>query len=538
MTPLDLTILLGCITVILALGLWAGQQNNNDTVSFFLAGRNMTWFIIGVSLFASNISSEHVVRLSGYGAVRGLAVGNSELLTIPFLMLLGWFFAPIFLKDNIFTVPEFFGRRFNNTIRLILSAISIAAYLLAKISVSLFASSLILHGILGWDIHASIIIILIITGIYTIIGGLRAVIYTSLAQAFLITVGAAIFTFIGLQEVNGLEGLQANLPGDYFTIFKPLNDPDFPWTGIVFGIPILAIYYWCTDQYIVQRILSARDVDQARRGSILTGFLQILPMFVLVVPGMIAAVLFPGINGDAAYATLVGDFPLPTGILGLVLAGVLAGLMSSLSTCFISTSTLFTMDFYRYFQPNADEEKLVLIGRLFTTFIVLLGVLGVPLLKLLEPWIYTLLGNVPAHIGPPIVAIFLLGIFWRHANSTGALWTLITGETLGLSRLGMMSLNGKHVFTNPLLSTFITMNFLHFAIFLFGCSVLVMICVSILTGTFSPPINENAAITRKTLLFPPKPLPLKYAEITGNRFDLWISGALIVIIIGLWGIFL
>lgn len=537
LTQLDILILTGSIAIVLAIGLGVARRSANNSISYFLAGRNLGWFAIGMSLFATNISSEHFVGLAGSGAEHGLAVGNFELLAVPFLMLLGWIFAPIFLKTKIFTVPEFFGQRFNSTIRLLLSGISIAAYLLTKIFVSLIACGLVLHGVLGWDIHTSAVLLLIITGLYTIVGGMRAVVYTSIVQTFLIVAGAITLTVIGLHEVNGFSGLQANLSTGYFSLFRSLSDPDFPWTGIVFGAPILAMWYWCTDQYIVQRVLCARNVDQARSGTILAGFLKMLPMFILVVPGMVAAVLFPGISGDAAYSALLTGGLLPAGITGLVLAGVLAALMSSLSACFISISTLFTMDFYRHFQPAVDEEKLVLVGRLFTTVIVFLGVLGVPLSKLFDPQIYVHLQSVQAYISPPIAAVFLLGIFWKRANSRGALWTLVIGEALGLTRLGMAWPDWNFTLANPLLRNFVTMNFLHFAIFLFGCSVVIMVSVSLLSRTRKTALSGAAAIPGEILPALPKLLSLKRPVITGRRLDRWTSLALMALVFGLWGIF-
>jgi SSS family solute:Na+ symporter len=538
MESLDLIIILFYFTITLSVGLYYAQNKLDTTENYFLAGRNLGWMAIGVSLFATNISSEHFVGLAGYGASRGLAVGNIEWLAIPFLMLLGWFFAPIFLRAKIFTVPEFFGKRFNTASRMYLSSVSIVAYILTKISVSLFAGGLLLKAVLGWDMYTSAVVMVVITGVYTIIGGMSAVVYTSVIQAIFLIGGAVVLTGFGLTEVGGLSGLQAKLPADSFSIFKPVSDPDFPWTGIVFGAPILAIWYWCTDQYIVQRILSAKDVNAARGGTLLTGFMKILPMFILVLPGLIATVLYPGIKGDEAYSALLTGSLLPAGLKGFVLAGVLAALMSSLSACFISTSTLFTMDFYRHFRPNAPEKKLVLVGHLATTAMVVIGILWIPLVKLLNSHIYIHLQSIQAYISPPIAAVFLLGVFWKRVNGKGAIWALTVGGFLGALRLALEWLNQSLFFEFPFLSWFISMNFLHFAFLMFVISSVIMAVVSVLsTAPYSPKIKEYL------FSWSEYSFAAKRAEFFGsglhqkNRFSQLFSVTLLVVLIGLWGIF-
>ena len=255
-------------------------------MDYFLSGKDLGWVAIGISIFATNISSEHFIGLAGTGASRGLAVGQFELMAIFTLIILGWFLAPIYLKSNILTVPEFLGKRFDGKVRKLFATLSIAIYLITKISVSLFAGGMLFYKLFGLNIYTSAIIIILITGIYTVIGGSNAVIKTNIFQGVLLVLGAVILTVLGLNKVGGISGLTKALPPDYFQMFKSINDPDFPWLGIILGAPIIAFWYWCTDQYFIQKILSARSANDARRGSLLASILKILPLFILVLPGL------------------------------------------------------------------------------------------------------------------------------------------------------------------------------------------------------------------------------------------------------------
>jgi SSS family solute:Na+ symporter len=537
MASLDLIIILGYFMIVMFVGLYYAQNKKETTENYFLAGRNLGWIAIGVSLFATNISSEHFIGLAGMGSSRGYAVGLFEWLAIFALMLLGWVFAPIFLKSKVYTIPEFFGKRFNRGTQMYLSGISIFSYILTKVSVSLFAGGLLLHAILGWDMYTSAVIMLVVTGIYTIIGGYKSVVYTSVVQAGFLIFGALILTGFGLSEVGGFSGIEKKLSSDYFSLFKPLSDPDFPWIGIVFGAPILAVWYWCTDQYIVQRILSAKDINAARRGTLLTGFLKILPMFILVLPGLIAAVLYPGITGDEAYPRMLAGTLLPIGIKGLVVAGVLAALMSSLAACFISTSTLFTMDFYRHFQPNASEKELMLIARLATTAMVVISILWIPVIKILNSQIYISLQGIQAYISPPIAAVFLLGIFWKRINGKGAIWALGIGGITGISRLTMEWFDNAWFFDSIGMQWFYEMNFLHFAILLFGISIMVMTLVSILTTTQYPSKVKDYIVSSTNLSILGSEETTSFSLKQSNRLNIILSGTLLFVLIGIWKIF-
>jgi SSS family solute:Na+ symporter len=327
---LDLVVIPAYFLILLGIAYWAARREKNVSADYFLASRDVGWFAVGASLFASNIGSEHLVGLAGTGAASGLAVGHFEWLACLILLLLGWLFVPFYLRSGVYTMPEFLERRFNSTSRAYFTWVSIIGYVLTKISVTLFAGGVVLREVTGWSLWTSAVILIVITGLYTVFGGLRAVIYTEVLQAVVLIFGSATLALLGLQAVGGWSGLEARVPAGFFSMWKPVNHPNFPWTGIVFGAPILGVWYWCADQHIVQRVLAARNVSEARTGTVFAGFLKILPVFIFVVPGMVAAALYPDVRGgaaDTAYPALVTRL-LPAGFKGLVLAGMLAALMS------------------------------------------------------------------------------------------------------------------------------------------------------------------------------------------------------------------
>ncbi len=478
LSVIDLLIVTFYTLAVFGIGFWVSRHQKETTEVYFLAGRKMGWLVIGASLFVTNISTEHFVGLAGSGAENGLVVTHFEWMAILGLLLLGWVFAPLLIKAKVTTVPEFLEKRFNRPTRMYLTTISIITYVVTKIAVTLFAGSILLNAMLGWDIYISTLVMVIITGIYTIVGGLTAVMYTQVFQLLVLIVGSGILTFWGLHQVGGFAGLQAQLPESYFTMFKSISDPYFPWTGIVFGAPILAIWYWGTDQYIVQRVLSARNVEQARTATIFTGFLKILPVFLMVLPGMIGAVLVPGTRGDQVLTFLLSEQFLPVGMRGLVLAGFLAAMMSSLSSVFNSTAALFVNDFYRTAHPKASQRKLVLVGRLATTVIVISAILWIPLTRLFDQQVYLYLQSLQAYIAPPITAVFLFGIFSPRVNSRGALSALIAGGALGAIRLFLELLQRAFRLNFGLFNSFVQLNFLHFALLLFVFSTAVLFLFS------------------------------------------------------------
>jgi len=535
-TQIDALVLIAYLIVVLSLGFYYSRRNDENYTDYFLAGRNIGWFTVGISIFATNISSEHFIGLAGSGSSRGLAVGQFELMAIFTLIFLGWVLAPVFIRSGVFTTPEFLEKRFDVRIRKFFASFSIIIYIFTKILVSLFAAGLLFYKIFGLNIYATSIIIVLITGLYSVTGGASAVIRTQLFQGIILIIGAITLSIFGLNAVGGFGGLEEKLPSHFFNMFKPLSDPDFPWTGILFGAPIIAFWYWCTDQYIVQRLLSARSVNDARRGTLVAAFLKVLPIFILVLPGLIAVALYPEINGDEAYSALIAGDILPVGIKGLVVAGVLAAIMSSLAGAFNSTAVLFTNDFYKVKYPEANERKLVLVGRLATTAVVVIAILIVPLVKLISSQIYLFLQSVQAFVSPPITAVFLFGLFSKKINSRTAITTLIVGESLGLALLFIEILKNLGVQLHPAFIWILQINFLHFAVFLFILCVSIIIALNYLseksaseTGlSINRSINENIKEIRFGFT--------NSRSIQGLKSNFLLSAFIVIIIIGLWSL--
>ena len=459
-----------------------GKTNRQDPTEFFLAGRNAGWFIVGASIFATNIGSEHLVGLAGSGASGSFPAAQFELIAAFALILLGWLFVPFYLRSGVFTMPEFLEQRYSSGVRFYLAAISIVGYVLTKISVTIAAGGIVFEALLGIDFWTGAVIVTVATGVYTVIGGMRAVLVSDMFQMFVMIGGSIVVTIVGLNAVGGWSELRAAAPPEFLDLWRPMSDPEFPWTGILFGAPILAIWYWCTDQYIVQRTLAAKSIGDARRATLFAAFLKQLPLFIFVVPGVIAYVLAQRgqlqlASPDSALPTLIGSL-LPAGLRGIVVAGLLAALMSSLSSVFNSCATLVTMDVYKRLAPQQSERRLVLVGRAATVLMVLFGLAWIPLMELISGQLYLYLQSVQAYISPPIAAVFLIGVLWPRANARGALAALLTGLVLGLGRL-VLELN--RVALTGIAERLATMNFLHFAILLFAISSAVLVVVSLAT---------------------------------------------------------
>jgi SSS family solute:Na+ symporter len=532
----DLLILIAYLIIVLSLGFYHSRRNDESYSNYFLAGRNLGWFTVGITIFATNISSEHFIGLAGSGSTRGLAVGQFELMAIFTLIFLGWILAPIYFKSGVVTVPEFLEKRFDRRIRKFFAAFSIAIYIFTKILVSLFAAGLLFYKIFGLNIYASSIIIVLITGLYSVTGGASAVMRTQLFQGIVLILGAAILLVFGLYAVGGFSGLQQKLPSGFFNMFKSFSDPDFPWTGILFGAPIIAFWYWCTDQYIVQRLFSAKSVDDARRGTLFAAFLKVLPIFILVFPGLIAAVLYPEVSGDQAYSALVAGDLLPIGLKGIVVSGLLAAIMSSLAGAFNSTAALFTNDFYKIRYPESNERKLVLVGRLATTSVVVAAILIVPLVKLISSNLYLFLQSVQAFVSPPITAIFLFGLFSKKINAKTAFVTLIVGETIGFSRLILEFVNNLGVQLHPILIWILGINFLHFAVFLFAVSVTIILVLN----TYSVKIiNDITLGIQYSISESIQELKINLANIKTVqklKSNFVLSAFIVIIIFGVWSL--
>jgi SSS family solute:Na+ symporter len=544
LAPVDLVIIAVYFVLVFGIGFYFSRKERTSE-DYFLAGRNIGWFAIGASLFVSNISTEHFIGLAGSGATSGLAAGNFEWEASVILLLLGWVFVPFYLRSNVFTMPEFLERRFNRNCATYLASISIIAYIFTKISVHLYAAAIVLERVVGWNQWTAAIILVVATGIYTIAGGLAAVIYTDLVQTLILLAGAIALTFIGLDKVGGFSALRAAVPASYFHMVKPISDPDFPWTGIFFGAPILGIWYWCTDQVIVQRVLSAKDEGHAKAGTIFAGFLKILPVFLLVVPGIIAFALYPQLftiangsvtNGDIAFPTAVVNL-LPTGFVGLMIAALLAALMGAMSSVFNSASTMVTLDFYKKLRPAASEKQLVSFGRIATGGMVVLGLLWVPFIHVLSAQLWVYLQSVQAYISPPIAVCFIFGILWPRLNGQGAISSLLVGFVLGAVRFVLEVLDKTAHFQSLAIRALIGMNFLHYSIVMFVVCALVLIGVSMMFP--APERKKIAGLTFATVDEKLDTVNVKTAHLareteTEHRVNLAFTYVLLATVLGLW----
>lgn len=467
--------------ILLGIVWWAVRQKQESTADYFLAGRHVGWFVIGASIFASNIGSEHIVGLAGIAAKSGVVMGHYELHSW-LVLLLGWVFVPFYMRSKVFTMPEFLEKRYSPKARWLLSVISLVGYVLTKVSVTVYAGAVVFQTLMGIDFWTGALIVVILTGVYTVLGGLRAVIYTETLQTIVLIAGSVTITVIGLIKIGGWSNLVSIAGLDHFNLFLPANHPDFPWTGMIFAPPIVGLWYWCTDQYIVQRTLAARNEKQARRGTIFAAYLKLLPFFIFIIPGVIAYALSKTgqltlQEADQAFPTLVKTL-LPTGIRGLVAGGLLAALMSSLAAVFNSCSTLFTIDIYKKLKPDSSEKTLVRVGRIATGAVVISGVLWIPFMKYISGELYHYLQSVQAYIAPPIAAVFLLGLFFKRINAQGALTAMVSGFVLGMGRL-VLEINKENL--SGWLYKFASINFLHFCIFLFLFCIILMIVVSLLS---------------------------------------------------------
>lgn len=485
--------------VLALVALWTILQKQKDTSDYFLAGRNAGWFIVGASIFASNIGSEHVVGLAGAGAGDKMPMLIYEIQAWIVLML-GWVFLPFYARSGVFTMPEFLEKRFNSEARWVLSVFSLVAYVLTKVSVTIYAGGVVVSALLGINFWVGALATVVLTGLYTVLGGMKAVLYTEAVQTVVLILGAAALTFIGLDAVGGWTALKTEVGPEYFNMWRPATDPDFPWPSLFITSTIVGIWYWCTDQYIVQRTLTARNITEGRRGTIFGGFLKLLPVFLFLIPGVVALALKQ--QGKLAWDTPDQAFPvlmsnlLPSGLRGLVAAGLLAALMSSLASVFNSCSTLFTVDIYKKLKPDTPEKKLLNIGRIATVIVVLLGILWIPIMANISGVLYEYLQSVQSYIAPPITAVFLLGIFYKRINAKGALATLIFGFVVGAIRI-VLELVKDSMSPDSFLYIMGDMNFLTFGAYFFLACIVVAVGVSLMTKPASE--EQLAGLTFGTL---------------------------------------
>jgi SSS family solute:Na+ symporter len=430
---------------------------------YFLSGRNAGWLQIGASIFSSNIGSEHLVGLAGAGFATGMAMAHWEMHGW-IILILGWVFVPIYDRIKVFTMPEYLEKRFSPGSRSILSMLTIASLVLTKIAATLYAADVVFRVLLGRDTvmifgnQVDIFWVVALglagaTGIYTALGGLRVIMYTSVLQTPVLLFGSFCILFIGLGTLghgNLVEGWKAMLAavGDNTHLIRPLSDKSFPWLAVLPGSAMIGFWYWCTDQYIVQRVLAGRNQQESRRGAILAGYLKLTPVFIFLVPGMVAFALTKATtfttSGDAAYTSLVAQI-LPHGIRGIVACGMLTALMASLASKFNASATLFTMDFYQKWYPNSSGMKQVVVGRIATGVIVLIGILWIPVMKTLGKNLYEYLQSVQGYMSPAIAVLFIAGVFWKRATSKAAFWSFLVGAFGGVLRLALDLIIGRPI---------------------------------------------------------------------------------------------
>jgi len=529
-------IVIGSYFFILAMiALWVMTRRQKNTADYFLAGRNLGWFVVGASIFASNIGSEHVVGLAGAGAGGKIPMLIYEL-HAWLVITLGWVFLPFYIRSKVFTMPEFLEKRFNAPTRWFLSIFSLIAYVLTKVSVTVYAGGIVISSILDIDFWFGALITVVLTGAYTIMGGMRAVVYTEAMQTIVLVLGAATLTILGLHEIGGWSGMKAALEPGYLDMWRPASDPEFPWPSLVITSTIVGTWYWCTDQYIVQRALAARNIQQGRRGTIFGGFLKLMPVFLFLIPGVIALALknkgeLSWDSPDQAFATLLME-KMPAGLRGLVAAGLLAALMSSLASIFNSCSTLFTVDIYKKLRPETSEARLVSVGRIATGIVVILGIAWIPIMQNISGVLYEYLQSVQSYIAPPITAVFLLGIFYRRINSKGAMATLMVGLLVAFIRL-VLELS-RNAFDEGSIFYFIgNLNFLTFAAWFFLFSVVFFLVVSLLTP--APSEQQVKGLTFGSLTEAQKAENRTSYNVWDIVFSLLVIGVVIFVMIGFNG---
>lgn len=535
MAQLDWIVIGVFAAALVGIVVWVLKQKQTSSGDYFLAGKDATWIAIGASIFASNIGSEHLIGLAGAGAASGMAMAHWEIQGWM-ILILGWVFVPFYSRSMVLTMPEFLERRYNSQSRTLLSIISLISYVLTKVAVTVYAGGLVFQQVFGikelWGIDffwIAAIGLVLITALYTVIGGMKSVLYTSVLQTPILLLGSLIIVVLGLRELGGWDEMmriaRATPVNDYgdsmANLMRSNSDASFPWLGVLIGSSIIGFWYWCTDQYIVQRVLSGKDEKQARRGTIFGAYLKLTPVFIFLIPGMIAYALhvktgsfLPELangnpNSDAAFPTLVAKI-LPAGLKGLVVAGILAALMSSLASLFNSSAMLFTIDFYKRFKPKASEKQLLSTGRIATVVIVVLGILWIPVMKSVGDVLYAYLQDVQSVLAPGIAAAFLLGVVSKRITPQAGLWGLISGFVVGLTRLGAkvyysMNSGASESWFKDL---FYDVNWLFFSGGMFAFSILVMIAVSLFTKraseaqlqglTFGSVNSEQKSLTRSS----------------------------------------
>jgi SSS family solute:Na+ symporter len=558
LTSIDWLVIAMYFGILACVAAWVIRRAKDSAADYFLAGRNLSWWIIGASIFASNIGSEHVVGLAGAGASSGVALAHYELHAWC-LLVLGWVFVPFYMRSMVFTMPEFLERRFSTRSRYVLSVVSLITFIVSKIAVGIFAGGVV-FGTLFPEVSINIggtvidsfwigsVLVIVLTGLYTILGGMRAVAYNDAVQVIVLISGSALLTFYGLHRLGGWGELRHWCGSDMFNLWKPLIpsgvqgtwapvmetnatgqvvrqawyfNGNFPWLGMLFCAPIIGLWYWCTDQYIVQRALGAPNETVARRGSIFAAFLKLFPVYLFIVPGLIcyalarsgkipelAAIIGP--DGKAIPAASQGAFPLmvqyllPAGLRGIVVAGLLSALMGSLAGVFNACSTLFTVDLYQKWKRDATEHDLVRTGRIATAIMVLIALAWIPVIKNAQG-LYTYLQAVQGYLAPPIFVVFFLGVFFKRMNAQGAFWSMLVGFVLGIFRMLVdtpvtLGLQGLQNGYQPGSFLWIVNNiyFQYFSVLITVVSAIVMVAVSYATAEPDYSKLQNLTFATKT----------------------------------------
>ena len=482
--PLDWGAIAAYFAVLLGVAAWVVRRRKDNATDYFLAGRNLGWWVIGASIFASNIGSEHIVGLAGSGARDGVALAHYELHAWC-LLVLAWVFVPFYARTLVFTMPEFLERRFGTSSRYVLSIVSLITFIVSKIAVGIFAGGVVFATLLP-EVRLNLaghvvdsfwigsVAVIALTGLYTMLGGMRAVAYNDTVQVIVLIGGSALLTIYGLVQLGGWQQLRALCGSEMFNLWKPLVpagqtatwapvleraadgrivrqawyfNQNFPWLGMAICAPVIGLWYWCTDQYIVQRALGAPNERVARQGSIFAAFLKLFPVYLFIIPGLICFALVksdkvPGLSAawaadphatQAAFPLLV-KYLLPAGLRGIVVASLLSALMGSLAGVFNACSTLFTVDIYEKLRPRASQHELVRMGRIATAIMVLIAMAWIPVVKG-ATGLYNYLQTIQGYLAPPIFVVFFFGVFWKRLNARGCLWAMIVGFVVGLFRM-------------------------------------------------------------------------------------------------------
>ncbi|MDG5496691.1 sodium:solute symporter [Niveispirillum sp. BGYR6] len=470
LATLDYAVIAAYLIAIIAFGLLLTRRRAT-TEDFFLASRGCTWPVIGLALLASNISSTTLIGLAGAAYGTGISVYNYEWMAAVVLVFFSIFFLPFLLRSRVYTLPEYLERRYNGTARLYFSGLTLFLNIVVDTSSALYGGALLFKLLLPdvplWQI---VIGLALSAGIYTIAGGLRAVIYTEVIQALLLLGASMIIAVKTFAAAGGWDRVMVAVDPAKLSLIRPLDDPTLPWLGLLTGVPLLGFYFWCTNQFMVQRVLTAKDENHGRWGSLFAGFLKLPVLFLMVLPGTAAILLYPGLESpDMVYPTLLLNL-LPAGLAGIAVAGFMAALMSSIASTYNSASTLFTMDFVLRRWPTLSNRALVRIGRVVTLVMAIASVLWAPQIERFGSlWQY--LQIIIAYAVPPVMALYLVGLFWRRANAAGAIACIATGVVAGIALFLAVPVQGLF-----------TIHFLYIAPLLFLACALALVVGSLATA--------------------------------------------------------